>query len=218
MSSNTYTSGYAIAESDAAGPALRLVLVDEPHRLIREALVAAISAAPGLSAIEGSASDPTLCERADAAVLAAGSLRFSGHGLLRGTTGGRPAPIVIVADHGPVTPSVDAQGLMVVSYDTPLATIIESLRAGGPTCGGAGMNGRRQEPTGSDHGLTTRERQVLSLLASGLSPAEVARGLDITTNTVRDHIKAIRQKLDRPTIMGAVLEAIRQGVLSVDPN
>jgi DNA-binding CsgD family transcriptional regulator len=59
---------------------------------------------------------------------------------------------------------------------------------------------------------------VLSLLASGLSPAEVARGLDITTNTVRDHIKAIRQKLDRPTIMGAVLEAIRQGVLSVDPN
>jgi DNA-binding CsgD family transcriptional regulator len=193
--------------------------VDEPQRLIREALVAAISAAPGLSAIAGSASDPTVCERADAAVLAAGSLRLGGQGLLRGTPGrGAPAPIVIVADHGPVTPSVDAQGLMVVSYDTPLATIVESLRAGGPPYRGAEANGRGPESTGADHGLTTRERQVLSLLASGLSPAEVARGLDITTNTVRDHIKAIRQKLDRPTIMGAVLEAIRRGMLSVDPN
>ncbi len=219
MSSNTYAPGCAVAQTDAARPPLRLVLVDEPQRLIRDALVAAISAAPGLSAIDGSASDATAWEHANAAVLAAGSLRFGTQGLLRGTPGRQaPAPIVVLANHGPVTPSVDAQGLMVVSYDTPLSTIVESLRAGGLTGGAPAPNGRRQEPTGGDHGLTTRERQVLSLLASGLSPAEVARGLDISTNTVRDHIKAIRQKLDRPTIMGAVLEAIRRGVLSVDPN
>lgn len=219
MSSNTSASGCAVAENDATRPPPRLVLVDEPQRLMRDALVAAISAEPGLSAIDGSVSDPTICERADAAVLAAGSLRYGVHDLLRGTTGHRtPAPIVIVADHGPVTPSVDARGLMVVSRDTPLATIIECLRGRGPTCHGAGGNGRWPEASTAGHGLTTRERQVLGLLASGLSPAEVARGLDITTNTVRDHIKAIRQKLDRPTIMGAVLEAIRQGLLAVDPN
>ena len=75
----------------------------------------------------------------------------------------------------------------------------------------------RQEAVPAGPALTARERQVLGLLASGLSPTEVARGLAITTNTARDHIKSIREKLDRPTIMAAVLEAIRQGVLQLDP-
>ena len=43
--------------------------------------------------------------------------------------------------------------------------------------------------------LTIREREVLSLLAQGLSTNEIARSLSITSSTVRNHIRNILQKL-----------------------
>jgi DNA-binding CsgD family transcriptional regulator len=193
----------------------RLVLVDEPQRLIREALVAAIDAAWGLSAIDASDARSAAIARADAVVVSAGALRFGWHGLLDSARSeGRPSPIVIVADHGPVTPSIDGGGQVVVSRQTPLSIIVACLRLDGAD---PREMPRWNDPSpSSEPALTARERQVLGLLASGLSPAEVARGLAITTYTARDHIKAIRAKLDRPTTMAAVLEAIRRGLLRVD--
>ena len=44
--------------------------------------------------------------------------------------------------------------------------------------------------------LTDREREVLDLLARGLTNKEIAEKLIITTNTVKRHLKAIFEKLD----------------------
>ena len=44
--------------------------------------------------------------------------------------------------------------------------------------------------------LTEREREVLELLAQGLTNKEIAERLVITTNTVKRHIKAIFEKLN----------------------
>jgi DNA-binding NarL/FixJ family response regulator len=44
--------------------------------------------------------------------------------------------------------------------------------------------------------LTDREREVLNLLAQGLTNKEIAEKLVITTNTVKRHLKAIFEKLD----------------------
>jgi DNA-binding NarL/FixJ family response regulator len=44
--------------------------------------------------------------------------------------------------------------------------------------------------------LTEREREVLDLLARGLTNKEIAEQLIITTNTVKRHLKAIFEKLD----------------------
>jgi DNA-binding NarL/FixJ family response regulator len=43
--------------------------------------------------------------------------------------------------------------------------------------------------------LTDREREVLDLLAQGLTNKEIAEKLFITTNTVKRHLKAIFEKL-----------------------
>jgi DNA-binding NarL/FixJ family response regulator len=44
--------------------------------------------------------------------------------------------------------------------------------------------------------LTDREREVLDLLALGLTNKEIAEKLFITTNTVKRHLKAVFEKLD----------------------
>lgn len=203
---------------DRGGPpnhvSTRLVVVDDPQRLNRQILVAALDAVPGISALDAAEIGPTILDRADGAVLAARSLQFGTVGHLTNPSGSARRPVVVIADNGPVTPCRDGRGLIVVSRDTPLAVIVGCLRSDGSDQ--AGPSGRQPAGQGGDAALTPRERQVLGLLASGLSPAEVARGLDITTYTARDHIKSIRQKLDRPTIMAAVLEALRRGVLLLD--
>ena len=207
--------GAAAAVGGWAAPPTRLVVVDDPQRLTRETLVAAISAVPGLAAIDAAQASPTAVDRADAAVLAARSLRLGSRGPLAAPLRSRSRrPVVVIADNGPVAPCGDARGLIVVSRDTPLPIIIGCLQPDGPDP--ADLPRWQEAVRDGGAALTPRERQVLGLLASGLSPAEVARGLAITTYTARDHIKAIRQKLDRPTIMAAVLEAIRRGVLQLD--
>jgi DNA-binding CsgD family transcriptional regulator len=188
---------------------LRTVLVVEPQRLVRQALVAAIGAAPGLAALDAVASGVQAREGIDAAVVAARSLGHGWVGLLE--AGG---PVVLVAEHGPYEPSVDTRGIIVVSRQTPLPAVIACLQAGPSCLDDLPVWHVEESPT--DRLLSVRERQVLGLLASGVSPGQAARALDITTYTVRDHIKSIRVKLDRPTTMSAVLEAIRLGLLRVE--
>jgi DNA-binding NarL/FixJ family response regulator len=55
--------------------------------------------------------------------------------------------------------------------------------------------------------LTEREREVLDLLAQGLTNKEIAEKLVITTNTVKRHLKAIFEKLDVHTRSAATSKA-----------
>jgi DNA-binding NarL/FixJ family response regulator len=62
--------------------------------------------------------------------------------------------------------------------------------------------------------LTERERQVLALLAEGLTPAQVAEELVISASTVGTHIEHVYSKLGARTRAHAVGLAYRHGLLA----
>lgn len=64
--------------------------------------------------------------------------------------------------------------------------------------------------------LSDRERDVLKLLAQGLTNAEIAERLYITRGTVRNYISAILTKLDVEDRTQAAILAVRHGL--VDPK
>jgi DNA-binding NarL/FixJ family response regulator len=63
--------------------------------------------------------------------------------------------------------------------------------------------------------LTSREREILSLVASGTSNKGIARALAVSANTVKFHLAAVFDKLNAATRAEAVAEAIRRGELSL---
>jgi len=61
--------------------------------------------------------------------------------------------------------------------------------------------------------LTTREREVVTLLAKGLKYEEIADQLGVSINTVRTHIRATYDKLHATNKAQAILAARREGWL-----
>lgn len=62
--------------------------------------------------------------------------------------------------------------------------------------------------------LTTREREILQLLAEGRSNKDIARLLDLSLYTVETHRSNIMQKLNLHGMPELMLYAIRKGVIS----
>ena len=69
--------------------------------------------------------------------------------------------------------------------------------------------------TGKDDGdmLTTREREILQLLADGMSNADVATKLFISQETVKSHVRHILAKLEADTRTQAVASALREAII-----
>ena len=61
--------------------------------------------------------------------------------------------------------------------------------------------------------LTRREREVMDLIAEGLSNKEVALRLHLSEHTIHRHISNILTKLDVPSRTAAVAQAALQGLL-----
>ncbi len=60
--------------------------------------------------------------------------------------------------------------------------------------------------------LTGRETETLTLLARGLTIAEVARTLDLRPQTVAGYVKVIYQKLNVTSRAEATLKAVKRGL------
>jgi two-component system response regulator NreC len=64
--------------------------------------------------------------------------------------------------------------------------------------------------------LTTREREVLQLLAEGHSTKAVAARLHVSVKTIETHRQRVMAKLDLHSIAGLTKYAIREGLTSPD--
>ena len=63
--------------------------------------------------------------------------------------------------------------------------------------------------------LTSRELEVLKLVAKGMSNREIADELYISDNTVKNHIRNILEKLHLHSRMEAVIYAVRERLLDI---
>jgi DNA-binding NarL/FixJ family response regulator len=77
-----------------------------------------------------------------------------------------------------------------------------------------GARGPRATTRANPAGLTTRELEVLELVASGLSNRRIAETLVVSSRTVDHHVAAILRKLGVATRAEACAEAARIGALA----
>ena len=61
--------------------------------------------------------------------------------------------------------------------------------------------------------LTSREREILALLADGLGNKQIAARLGISTNTVKTHLELLFERLGVSSRAEAVAAGVRQGLL-----
>jgi pimeloyl-ACP methyl ester carboxylesterase/DNA-binding CsgD family transcriptional regulator len=89
--------------------------------------------------------------------------------------------------------------------DTDAVLRAISAFLGAPSPAGAAADGQGV--------LSRREREVLALVALGLSDAEIASQLVLSPHTVHRHVANVRRKLRQPSRAAAVAEASRLGLI-----
>jgi DNA-binding CsgD family transcriptional regulator len=75
------------------------------------------------------------------------------------------------------------------------------------------LSGEPGDRGDSGHRLSPREREVLRLVAAGMTNGEISEILVVSVHTVHRHIANILTKLDAPTRAAAVSSAARSGEL-----
>ncbi|HEY7432346.1 MAG TPA: response regulator transcription factor [Streptosporangiaceae bacterium] len=92
--------------------------------------------------------------------------------------------------------------------------------SGGPGTGGTASGGTASAETAGRAGdglagITSREREVLALIATGLSNAEIARHLSITSATAKTHVGHLLTKLAARDRVHLVIIAYQAGLVTV---
>ena len=154
--------------------------------------------------------------------------RVDGQGYYRGLAGSQIPPgsrILAVADrydeltHGlPGHPPLDVGSALERLYEDVgiayagdcIRALEEELRADGTAKGRARGSRQLQWPSG----LTSREVELLRLLAGGLSRREVAKKVFLSEHTVRHHLEHIYDKIGVRTRVAATLFAVEHDLLN----
>lgn len=77
----------------------------------------------------------------------------------------------------------------------------------------AGTMATRQKTDDAEVSLTQRETQVLRHLALGLSNKEIGRSLQISVETVKEHVQHLLRKIDATDRTQAAVWAVRKGLV-----
>jgi len=99
--------------------------------------------------------------------------------------------------------------------EAPHETLVRAIEkvAGGETFVDPGLMAEFVSAQGQAEILTPREREILQLLADGMSNADVAAKLFISQETVKSHVRHILAKLEADTRTQAVAIALREAMI-----
>jgi DNA-binding NarL/FixJ family response regulator len=121
-------------------------------------------------------------------------------------------------DRALLTEALDAGARGFVLKEAPLAEVVRAVElvSAGRTYDDPVLAGviSSSAATGKIVTLTQRERDVLRLLADGLSNEEIGKELFISPETVRTHLRKAMAKLDADTRTEAVATALRQSLIA----
>jgi DNA-binding NarL/FixJ family response regulator len=210
--------------SAADSPAEITCLIVDDHEVVREGLRLSLSRAPHIRVI-GEAADGAsavaLAERRRPDVVIM-DVRMPGMDGLEATkllSESSPDTKVLIftaySERSLLERGLESGAKGYILKEAPHATL---LRAIGKVAAGDGYVDPALMPSfltgkGKDDMLTPREREILQLLADGMSNADAASKLFISQETVKSHVRHILAKLEADTRTHAVAIALRESII-----
>ena len=205
------------------------VYVGEDHRIYLEGLVRALRQRPEFDVLGSSTDGREALEEIrrlapDVAILDENMPGLLGNEVMQAISRDRLATRVVMlsasVDSAVVFHAVASGVSAYLTKDSDRATICDAVAAvaRGQTVLAprvqAGLAGEvRLREHGSRPALSQREHEILARTASGLSAPDIARELQISTATVKTHLRNIYEKLGVSEHAAAVAEAMRRGLL-----
>lgn len=207
------------------------VLVADDHPLMLESIVSRLEGDPAISVVATATSGDEVVEKYTAHTPDVVLTDFKMPGLAGAPLVKRlcafdpPARVVILTaydDRALIESGIDAGavGYLLKSIGgSELLAQVRAAAAGGRAYGPEAVDAlvaKFERAPDDRHELTTRELEVLCLVADGLTNAGIAARLHISTETVKSHVSRVYEKLDVRDRASAVRMAIARGL--VDPK
>lgn len=212
---------------------MRILLVDD-HRMMREGLRAILEKSAALSVVGEAASGREAVrlareKRPDVVVMDVAMPDMNGIEATRAIRAARPQTKVVAlsshADRRYVQAILDAGAsgyvLKADAYDELLRAIEAAALGKKYLCSEVTTDViesalERGTPESVYEILGAREREVLQLLAEGLTSSEIARRMGVSTSTIETHRRNVMRKLDLHSVAELTKYAIREGVTSLE--
>jgi DNA-binding NarL/FixJ family response regulator len=214
---------------------IRVVLADD-HPVVRAGLAALLTSLPGIEVVGVAATGreairEVVTSRPDVAVLDLQMPDLDGFAATRELARSAPEVAVLVLTMFEDDDSVfaamraGARGYLVKGAEQEeIARAIRAVAAGeaifGPGVARRVLTFFSAPPPAADPfpELTTRERQILDLLAAGLSNTAIANRLDLAAKTVANNVSTIFTKLGIADRAAAIIQARNAGLGGADPT
>ncbi len=210
------------------------VLLVEDHEMVASGISALLDAEPDLEVVQwartgGEAIDAYFVQRPDAVLMDYALPDTTGTAVTAQLRERDPdACVLLVTGHEPsqrvISEALDAGCAGFVSKERSVADLANAIRAAVhgaavfPADLLAAVTKKRTAAPGGNAELTAREREVLDLLAQGRSTDEIQEQLFVSQHTVRNHVRAVLNKLHARTKLEAVVIAARSGLVDLRPD
>ena len=188
---------------------IRVLLVDD-HPIIRQGLATLLGDEPDLTVVGQLDSAATLPEGAAGADVVVTDLEMAGPDPLTRLEGLRAVVFTAFDDRVSAALAAGARGY--VLKGSPTEELVRAIRLAHE--GGTYLEPRVAARLGaSTPSLSPRQREILGLVAEGLSNREIGARLSITERTAKFHVTAVFNKLGAENRAQAVALALREGLL-----